>query len=66
VQAVTVKDAGGNHEFACTKLQIPMMGPRYNSVETIWLTYKENKDDLIHAEVLLLNHIGNPSNLLQS
>jgi molybdopterin-containing oxidoreductase family iron-sulfur binding subunit len=60
VQAVTVKDAGGNHQFACTQLQNTMMG-RDIIRETDLATYiKGNKDDFNPMPEVSLNHIETP------
>ncbi|WP_339684302.1 TAT-variant-translocated molybdopterin oxidoreductase [uncultured Nonlabens sp.] len=60
VQAVTVKDAGGNHQFACTQLQNTMMG-RDIIRETDLATYRKgNKDDFNPMPEVSLNHIGTP------
>lgn len=60
VQAVTVKDAGGNHQFACTQLQNTMMG-RDIIRETDLATYRTgNKDNFNPMPEVSLNHIETP------
>jgi molybdopterin-containing oxidoreductase family iron-sulfur binding subunit len=60
IQAVSVKDAGGNHEFACTQLQNTMMG-RDIIRETDLGTYRTgNKDNFNPMPEVSLNHIATP------
>ena len=60
IQAVSVKDAGGNHEFACTQLQNTMMG-RDIIRETDLATYRTgDKDKFNPVPEVSLNHIETP------
>jgi molybdopterin-containing oxidoreductase family iron-sulfur binding subunit len=60
IQAVTLKDAGGNHEFACTQLQNTMMG-RDIIRETDLGTYRTgNKDNFNPMPEVSLNHVETP------
>ncbi|MEO9953195.1 TAT-variant-translocated molybdopterin oxidoreductase [Nonlabens sp.] len=60
VQTVSVKDAGGTHEFACTQLQNTMMG-RDIIRETDLETYRTgNKDNFNPMPEVSLNHVETP------
>jgi molybdopterin-containing oxidoreductase family iron-sulfur binding subunit len=60
IQSVSIKDAGGNHEFACTQLQNTMMG-RDIIRETDLATYRTgDKDKFNPVPEVSLNHIETP------